>query len=105
MGKTTEYSCAKCGTLVGADDETCPSCGANLSGHRLIRLAGGGGIGQTATLSTAIYAPPGRQPSKEELGRLKKAIRAIWTEMKKWEVEGANVGIPPFVVRMKRRGT
>ena len=104
MATTTEYSCAKCGTLVGADDKTCPSCGTNLSGHRLIKLAVGGAIGQTATLSTAIYGPPGSQPSKEQLSLLEKAIHAIWNEMKRWDVEGANIGIPPFVVRMKRRG-
>src|SRR5437016_11714810 len=104
MVKATEpeYVCAKCGMIVRAEDEKCPSCGTNLPGHRLIKLSVGGELGLSGSLSTAIYAPPGVQLSKEDFGLLKKAVRAIWTEMKKWNVEGANIGIPPVVVRLKR---
>ena len=106
MGKTSEpvYTCRVCGNGVSAQDTTCPSCGTSLLGNRLIKLEIGGQIRPSGSLSTAVYAPLGLVPSKEDLSYLEKAIKAMWAEMKKWKVEGANIGIPPFVIRMKRVG-
>jgi hypothetical protein len=54
------------------------------------------------TVSTAVYAPLGTTPSKDQLGLIERAARAAAFELRGWEVEGFNFGIPPFVVRVSR---
>src|SRR2546426_10075757 len=101
------YYCKACANPVTAEDESCPSCGANLKdAGRLVevRLSETIRVSEDRSLSTAVFAPAGTAPSEEQLGRMNRAVNAVAHELRGWEVEGFTIGIPPFVVRVGRGG-
>src|SRR6266508_814781 len=101
------YYCKACGNPVMVGDGRCSSCGANLMEEgRLVevRLSESIRIADDRSLSTAIYAPPDTTPNDEQLGRIDRAVNAVARELRGWEVEGFNIVIPPFIIRVGRGG-